>query len=515
MKKFREKLVDFRNKLYQLFPKRKDAIFELMDANIASNTPINSVVHLSKSKFFTRQYPSITDAISDGLDSAKWNEIQKLVWQTIQPEQKTPYHRFVVDCTPQDRLHAKTLHDRSIVHKANPAPGNKPICAGHEYSTVVYVPPGNSVERQRWVVPLATDRVPSDQKGHDFGMNQVASLLKQLDLDDQLTLSIGDSAYATESCRQQTAMLKDHIHMARLRSNRKVFELLPTSAASKTQPKIYGRKMRLNDPASHLPHDEETMISITSKKGIPLSVIIKGWKTMSFRGSRQFKAHQHPFRLLCITVVDKQKNTIFKKPLWLAIFGEKRLALSLAECFENYRDRYDIEHYFRFGKQRLLMDAFQTCDTEHEENWWRLCALSYCQLYLSRGLCRGTPEAWERYLPEFKKQDQEEIVSAPFTKRGFSKLLDAIGTPAQKPVQRGKPLGRKDRQKMNKRVAKPINFKQPLASTKQSNPFSTFEKNTDEAKPQDISEVLEALNSMLQNIGVSMENFCRVAAGTA
>jgi len=75
MKKFREKLVDFRHKLYQLFPKRKDAIFELMDANTASNTPINSVVHLSKSKCFTRQYPSITDAISDGLNAARWDEI--------------------------------------------------------------------------------------------------------------------------------------------------------------------------------------------------------------------------------------------------------------------------------------------------------------------------------------------------------------------------------------------------------------------------------------------------------
>ena len=44
MKKLREKIVNFRNKLYQLFPKRKDTIFELMDANTASNRPVNSVV---------------------------------------------------------------------------------------------------------------------------------------------------------------------------------------------------------------------------------------------------------------------------------------------------------------------------------------------------------------------------------------------------------------------------------------------------------------------------------------
>ena len=50
MKKSLVKIVSFRHKLYQLFPKRKDAVFELMDANTASNKPVNSVVHLSKSK---------------------------------------------------------------------------------------------------------------------------------------------------------------------------------------------------------------------------------------------------------------------------------------------------------------------------------------------------------------------------------------------------------------------------------------------------------------------------------
>ena len=161
------------------------------------------------------------------------------------------------------------------------------------------------------------------------------------------------------------------------------------------------------------------------------------------------------------------------------------------------------------------MDAFQTCDTKHEEHWWRLCSLAYCQLYLSRGLCRATPEAWERFLPEFKKQDHAEIVSAPFAKRGFSKLLDAIGSPAQKPVQRGNPTGRKTGEKMNKRVGRPIIFKQPLATTTKNDPISTFEKQTGEAKPQNINEVLKVLKRMLQNIGVSMENFCQVAVGTA
>ena len=64
---------------------------------------------------------------------------------------------------------------------------------------------------------------------------------------------------------------------------------------------------------------------------------------------------------------------------------------------------------------------------------------------------------------------------------------------------------------MDKRVAKPVHFKQPLASAKKHPPISTFENKTVEPKPQNISEVIDALNLMLQNIGVSMENFCQVA----
>ena len=232
---------------------------------------------------------------------------------------------------------------------------------------------------------------------------------------------------------------------------------------------------------------------------------------MSFRGSRKFKANRHPFRLIQVIVLNEDEKRVFKKPLWLAIFAEKRLALSLHECVKNYRDRYDIEHYFRFGKQRLLMDSFQTYDTEHEENWWKLCALFYCQLYLSRELCKGTPEALERFLAEFTQQDNVALVSAPFVQRGFAKLLGDIETPAQKPIQRGNPLGRKPGHKINKRTPKPVNFKSKTVNSEKTDLSSTFEKKAAEPKPQNINDILETLNLMLKNIGISMENFCQFA----
>lgn len=503
----KEKLIEYRNKLYQLFPKRKDAIFELMDANTASNKTCPSIVQLSKSEFFTREYPSITDALTDGLAAAQWVNIQKLLWEFTQPKKQVGYHRFVIDCTPNDRLHARTLEDRSIVHKANPAPGNKPICAGHEYSSVVYLPTGSSEERKRWVMPLATQRVHSTQKGPVFGMMQLSETLRDLGLEDVLTVSIADSAYATEACRQQSAALKEHIHITRLRNNRIVYELLSAQAKSKGRKKVFGRKMCLNNPSSFLNHDEELNILTKSKSGSPLSLQIKGWTTLSFRGSKQFKAQQHPFRLIQVIVLNEHKKPVFKKPLWLAVFGDKRLTLSLQECVDNYYDRYDIEHYFRFGKQNLRMDSFQTFDTAHEENWWKLCALCYCQLYLSNELTQAIPEPWERYLPEFKNENSSLLSSAAFTQRGFSKLLRVIGTPAKNPIQRGNPSGRAVGQHPDSRLEKPINFKKKVAESKPKKDSSTFENQTDKSKPQNIEDVFLMLISILKNMGIPLETF--------
>ena len=35
---------------------------------------------------------------------------------------------------------------------------------------------------------------------------------------------------------------------------------------------------------------------------------------------------------------------------------------------ETFLQRFDIEHFFRFGKQRLLLTAAQTPNVETEEN---------------------------------------------------------------------------------------------------------------------------------------------------
>ena len=56
-------LQKFRKDLYNCFPKRRDAIMNLLDAISSYGHVSNSIVQLSKADSFERQYSSITDAI--------------------------------------------------------------------------------------------------------------------------------------------------------------------------------------------------------------------------------------------------------------------------------------------------------------------------------------------------------------------------------------------------------------------------------------------------------------------
>ena len=55
---------EFRRQLRASFQKRRDALLELIDA-VAGNTRFNSPVALSLSSLFSRQYPSLHDAVDN------------------------------------------------------------------------------------------------------------------------------------------------------------------------------------------------------------------------------------------------------------------------------------------------------------------------------------------------------------------------------------------------------------------------------------------------------------------
>ena len=183
------KIQSFRQELYSLFSERKDAIMNLLDALTSYGHQCNSVVQLSLASCFKHQYSSITDAIADGLPYADWNKIMKLVYSHANKERR--FNKFLIDCTSQPRPYARKLADRTITHLPNAAPGNKPICVGHQYSLVALLP--SDAEDKHWLVPISIKRIESNKKGNEEGMRQLVDCITKLGLTDENNISIGDT----------------------------------------------------------------------------------------------------------------------------------------------------------------------------------------------------------------------------------------------------------------------------------------------------------------------------------
>jgi len=156
--------------------------------------------------------------------------------------------------------------------------------------------------------------------------------------------------------------------------------------------------------------------------------------------------YRHPFTLIRVHVTDDTGNSVWK-PMWLIVIGDRRQEISPTVAYSSFRQRFDIEHMFRFGKQRLLMTQFQTPDVEHEENWIRFVMLAYVQLWAAKDLASHLPRPWERYL----KPHNDKIVTPSTVQRDFHSLISEIGKPGHSPKPRGNSLGRVTGQTQPKR----------------------------------------------------------------
>ena len=503
-----EKLRKFRDELYQLFPYRADALFNLLDALCASGHQSRSVIELSESPAFSRKYSSITDGIADGLSQVCFSDIEKLVFKTTAEPERAAL--FFVDATPNPRPFARKLTERSMVHSPNPAPGNKPICVGHQYSVLTMAPAHREHADRNWQLPLSVKRVHVEEKSNEVGMQQLVEAIEQHELDDKLTINAGDTLYGTESCRKTAVSKKNLVHLFRLANHRNVY-CLPSDKDRKTKgagrKKVYGRKIQLSNPKTHSQAASVSFKEFTSKRGKHYQAELTLFTDLLLRGSRHFHAENHPFNMVRVIVRDKHNNLVFKRPLWIAVHGKRRHELSPEFIYKAYRQRYDIEHYFRFGKQKLLMDKYQTPDTRHEESWWRLTALAYVQLFLASKMADSLPRPWERYLPEFTKdssQSSKDVKSPSQTQRCFANILKTIGTPAKEPVPRGKPVGRCKAVVPARRQVEPIHFKKktPTKNTKKVINRG-IEKAALKPKPKEIDCFLNLMLLVVKMVGYS------------
>ena len=438
-------LAQFRQQVYQNFNKRADALMNLVDA-LCSNTRARSVVELSLEACFQREHTSLFKAIAAFAPQEMTKSLAQLAAAYLPRPHKRPFWLLGVDVTPQSRPYAYTLEDRSYIYQPTPLKSNKPITIGHPYSSVFCLPERDARQAKTFVIPLGARRVKSMEDKELVGAEQIHILLEDEELPffGQLCAEVEDSSYSKPAYLHANRSTDNLVTIVRVRSNRTFYRQpsAPRSSGAKGHPTWFGDAFRLPDPQTWHAPDETVQTTFTSRRGKVYQVMIDGWYDMLMRGERKpipIPMHQYPFTLVRIRLFNEKGELAYRNPMWLIVIGKKRRQLSLTHIFEAYNQRYDVEHFFRFGKQRLLLASFLTPESKHEEQWWLLVHLAYLQLWVARKVAVSLPRPWERSLPEMKDQ----LPSPAMVQRDFGRIIRQIGTPAQAPKRRGNSPGRR------------------------------------------------------------------------
>lgn len=408
---------------------------------LSSNTTAKTVVELTLSPHFQRTYTALNKALV--VECLCGPQLARLAARTIHSPQARKFYLLGADVTSNPRPYAETLPDRGFVYQPNTIKGNKPIAIGHQYSFVALLPERDQAKIGPWVVPLAMQRVASQENKELVGAQQIRVLLEddQLPFGEALCAEAVDSAYGKPAYLSVNRDQENLVTIARARGTRTFYRepiLEAETKPKKGHPTWYGIPFCLKDPETWGKPDEIAETTFISQHPVTYRVEIQGWHNLLMHGTQAIAMHEYLFTLVKIRWYKPSGEALFQKPLWLIVIGDRRAELSLLEIYEAYLQRYDLEHFFRFGKQKLLLDKFQTPDDRHEVNWWLIVALAYLQLWAAKDLITQLPRPWERYLPSMVNR----VITPAAAQRDMSRIIRQIGRPSPAPKPRGKSPGR-------------------------------------------------------------------------
>jgi len=447
---------------------------DLLDA-LASNTFARSVVELSLSPAFRRGHASVFDTIDaflsaadyrgdDEVERAKLEQRLRRVVAGLVPEpaDERPFWLFAVDALPVSRPNARTLYDRSFVHEAEGVPGRRPVTIGHEYSLATALPP-RAASAAPWVVPLSTRRVTWHHTAPQLAAEQVLAISTDPDLPWHKLLNVwtADSNYCTSTFLAPLAACEPAVVVTRLRSNRVLYHQPPPRAnGQKGRSRRYGAAFRLKESVTWGPPDETETFQVEQGRR-SLTVTAEAWHNRLLTGTLNGHKQVHVVTVVRVVVRDQAGDRVYPRDLWLAVAGQRRAELTARQVDGAYSRRFDQEHSHRFLRQRLLFDAFQTPETEHEENWVMLSTLAYAQLYAARHVAEHLPRRWEE--PPAASSEVSEV-RPTLVQRDFGRILAQLGTPARAPQRRGNAPGRALGASPGRRRRYPLARRRPKAA---------------------------------------------------
>jgi hypothetical protein len=309
-------------------------------------------------------------------------------------------------------------------HQASSTDG---VTVGQGYSTIAWLPETQG----SWALPLRHERITSFESPISKATWQLKQVCQHL---KQKVLVVLDSEYGNGSWVNQTTEIKAS-KLMRIRSNLCLWSK-PTNYSGKGRPKKHGQKFQVNDPTTWWSANQTVELD-DAKLG---SLRIQKWDDLHFRTS--------PSTHMSLIQVEKLTPNLEGKtsrPLWLVWIGEQFLALD--KVWQEYLRRFQVDHWYRFAKQRLHWTLPNLSTPMQCERWSDLMPLMTWQLWLARELVTDIHLPWQSPL---KNLTPGRVAQSMFS------LLVEMGSPTSVPKPRGKSPGWKTGQKRQSRQTYPM-----------------------------------------------------------
>ena len=403
----------FREKVYQSMVKRADAILDMVDALTVAGH-VDSPVALSEEPPFRRKFSSIFDTLRQGEIDFDLLLQTLLAYQPSNSEELAGCEVYGLDCTPNEREEAETLEGRVSLK----AQKEDPVRYGHKYSWLVrLIQWGTS-----WVAPVDVRRVDSRLSDSQVGAVQVQELDAR---HAKPKVIVADSLYGNHIFLAIFLVIQHAYALVRLRSNLVFYERpKPHAKGTRGAPAKHGAKFKLSQP-SRKPDRTETFVLGAQ------TVHLTAWQGLHFK-----KLSALVGLVLRVEFLRADGTPRYQRPMWLFWSGPETVPLE--ELCRMYLWRFAIEHFFRFAKQHLGLNANQSTDLVSCDQWMWLCALAYWQLLLMRDEVKTSRPAW---YPAGTKPEIKALTPGQVQRSALGFFVQ-LGTPARDTRNAGKGKGR-------------------------------------------------------------------------
>jgi hypothetical protein len=415
----------FRDQLHACFPRRADALLDLGDALLCAET-VPSLPHLSLEPAHRRGWGSTYAALASG--RVQVERLRDLLAGCLPDADPLV---FAVDVTTWPRCDAECSPERGYYYHPSRHSAGQPIIAGWAYQWIAQL----SFDRDSWTAPVDARRLHPLDDTDQTAASQIRALLGRLPAGGSAPLFVFDGGYDSA---QLTLDLADAgvAVLVRLRSDRCFYADPPPRAPGSTgRPRRHGAKFNCADPTTW-PAPTATLTCQDDQYG---TVTVQAWAGLHPKQQRH-PGHgtRRPRPIVRGTILRVQVERVPAKTrppkvLWLWWSGPG--PLDLDQAWRAYTRRFDLEHTVRFCKQTLGWTIPRPRHPEQADRWTWLVLAGYTQLRLARQVAADARLPWERPRPQPR-------LSPYRVRRGFPRLLCALGSPAAAPKPSGCSPGR-------------------------------------------------------------------------